>query len=91
MSKYEIKGVVREKEIPKSTGGGGNLHEYNELFDKYERIPAGSSVHLQVTQKHYVANIKNAFNRKYGKNQALVVQRADKDQEGVLNVYIIRK
>ncbi len=88
MSDFEIKGIVNEKEIPSSKTG--TRLNYEPLFDKFDRISSGSSVHVRLKVKSRINGIQNAFEKKYGKSKFRISTRTIKDSEE-LDVYIIRK
>ncbi len=87
MKDFEIKGTVRKEDIPESKRGAKK--DFTELFEKFDRISDGNSIHVVVQKKHHVVTISNAFKKKYGKSKASITQRNTKGSEAI-DVYIIR-
>ncbi len=87
MSDFKICGIVQEKDIPKSKNN--YRYDYQPLFDQFDRISSGSSVHVQLPKKRKVESIRAAFRKKYGREKVNVTSRTNK-KEGVIDVYIIR-
>jgi len=87
MSDFEIKGIVQEKDIPE-------IHtqiryDYEPLFDKFDRISSGSSVHIQIPIKRKAHALRVAFKKKYGEDKVRITSRSNQ-KLGVKDVYIIR-
>lgn len=87
MSDFEIKGTLKKEDIPQSRRG--SKKDFTDLFEKFDRISDGNSIHIQTTKKHLVNAISTAFRKKYGKSKATVTQRTTKGKEEI-DVYIIR-
>ena len=87
MADFEICGIVKEKDIPRSKNN--YRYDYQPLFDQFDRISSGSSVHVRLPKKRKVESIRSAFRKKYGRQKVNVISRSNK-KEGVTDVYIIR-